>query len=275
MVRERVQGNYLPAQLLFSGISELTCGDLYRNLASLPPDDPTRMIDDLLAWQRPERQEVFYLFFMQAPQAKDLMFFARRARYEKLALESTPITLERDWSSPPPLPGRLVPQPKSLHQQFGGDPVTLHIRGRVHHRRLFIGGTDVQPEARPRVSAVLNLGERPSRWVKSGGLPASDRAENKGEGHLGMSVDEIRAEANWVIARLQKNQSVLVHCAAGMNRSATVCCATLILLEGLTAEQALERVREHHPWARPDTHHWLKLRWLAKGKPSSQPTPKA
>ena len=29
------------------------------------------------------------------------------------------------------------------------------------------------------------------------------------------------------------------------------------------AEAALERVREHHPWARPDPYHWLALRWLA------------
>jgi hypothetical protein len=47
-----------------------------------------------------------------------------------------------------------------------------------------------------------------------------------------------------------------------MNRSSTICCAVLILLEGLPAEKALERVREHHPWARPDGNHWLKLRWL-------------
>jgi len=56
---------------------------------------------------------------------------------------------------------------------------------------------------------------------------------------------------------------------AGMNRSTTICCAVLILLEGLSAEAALERVREHHPWARPDSHHWLTLRWLemsSKGK---------
>jgi hypothetical protein len=49
-----------------------------------------------------------------------------------------------------------------------------------------------------------------------------------------------------------------------MNRSSTVCCATLMMLEGLSAEKALERVREHHPWARPDSHHWLALRWLEK-----------
>jgi hypothetical protein len=33
-------------------------------------------------------------------------------------------------------------------------------------------------------------------------------------------------------------------------------------LERLNAEAALERVGQHHPSARPDSHHWLALRWL-------------
>ncbi len=78
-----------------------------------------------------------------------------------------------------------------------------------------------------------------------------------------MDLNEIIAEAQWVIERLKAGQRVLVHCSAGFNRSVTVSCAILILLEGIPAEEALERVREHHPWSRPDPHHWLVLRWLA------------
>lgn len=37
-----------------------------------------------------------------------------------------------------------------------------------------------------------------------------------------------------------------------------------MLMENLSAETALTRVRKHHPWALPDSHHWLALRWLAK-----------
>lgn len=263
VIHERIQGNYVPAKLHFSRVSELKIGDFFTDIASVPPNDPLRTINDLLAWQQSERQKIFFLFFMQAPNSDDLMFFAHSATYERSSQESFPVTLERDWSSPPSLPAGLVPQPKYLHKHFGGDPITIKVNGHVHHRKLFIGGTDIQPKHRPQVNAVLNLGETPSRWVRAGPLHPSDRAENKGEAHQGMSVDEIWDEANWVIDRLQKNQSVLVHCAAGMNRSATICCAALMLLEGLSAEAALERVREHHPWARPDSHHWLKLRWLA------------
>ena len=116
---------------------------------------------------------------------------------------------------------------------------------------------------RPDVQLVLNVGEEPSRWTATTPLNPADRWDNKGEGSDGMDVSEITEEARWVIERLQAGQRVLVHCAAGMNRSAAICCAVLILLEGLSAEAALERVREHHPWARPDSHHWLVVRWLA------------
>jgi hypothetical protein len=37
-----------------------------------------------------------------------------------------------------------------------------------------------------------------------------------------------------------------------------------MLLENLSAEAALARVRQNHPWALPDSHHWLVLRWLAQ-----------
>jgi len=264
ILHERVRGRYIPAAIRFSGVAELKSGRFYTNLASLPRNDPTRTINGLLAWRQPGRQEVFYLFFMRS--AENLMFFARDATQERFIRGSTPVTLERDWSPPPLMPGRLIPRPEALHQRFGGDPVTIKVNGQVRHQKLFIGGTDIQPKHRPQVDAVLNLGEKPSRWVKSGILHPGDRAENKGEGPQGMSIDEICEEANWVIARLRKNESVLVHCAAGMNRSATICCAALMLMEGLGAEEALQRVREHHPWARPDSYHWLKLRWMATSR---------
>jgi hypothetical protein len=165
------------------------------------------------------------------------------------------------------MPDRLVPQPKQIHCRFGGDPITVYLNYRSHYGRLYIGSVEIQPKQRPQVDAVLNLGEEPSRWITQGqSFAPTDRTVNKGEGEQGMEIAEIRYEANWVIERLKDNQRVLVHCVAGMNRSSTICCAVLILLEGISAEKALERVREHHPWARPDSNHWLKLRWLAKNK---------
>jgi protein-tyrosine phosphatase len=110
---------------------------------------------------------------------------------------------------------------------------------------------------------VLNLGDEASRWAEQAPPHPADRWLKAGEGSRGMSAGQIAQEARWVVERLQAGQRVLVHCSAGMNRSASVCCGVLILLEGLSAEAALERLRQHHPWARPDPRHWLALRWLA------------
>ncbi len=166
----------------------------------------------------------------------------------------------RDWSSPPLLPARLVPRPQRLHQRYGGDPITFQFNGRAFQRRLFVGGMEHQSDQRPDVQAVLNLSEDENRWP----LTEADRRAEKGEGSQGMNIAEIVAEAQWVVDRLQAGQRVLVHCSGGLNRSVTICCAVLIRLENLSAEEALNRVREYHPWARPDSHHWLKLRWLAQ-----------
>jgi hypothetical protein len=134
----------------------------------------------------------------------------------------------------------------------------------MQYRRLFIGGLDNQSKHRPDVSVVLNLAEDASLWALDGSPHPLDRWAKKGEGSKGMTVRELAEEADWVITHLKnKRERVLVHCSAGMNRSSSVCCAVLIRLEGLSAEAALERVREHHPWARPDPRHWLALRWLA------------
>ena len=263
-VYERFQGNYIPAQLHFSGVSELKRDDFFTNIKNLAQNNPVRTIEDMLSWRQPERRSIFYLLGLQAAQVDSLMFFARRATYERLPPRSIPFTLERDWCPPPPMPDRLVPQPKRLHQRFSGGPITFRIGSRPYHRRLFIGGLEIQTKERPHVDVVFNVSEQPSKWVKHEQIHTQDRWDNKGEGAEGMSVEILREEARWVIECLQKNQRILIHCVGGMNRSSTICCATLILLEGLTAEQALERVREHHPWARPDSKHWLKLRWLAK-----------
>jgi protein-tyrosine phosphatase len=79
-----------------------------------------------------------------------------------------------------------------------------------------------------------------------------------------MNAMELFEEAGWVAERLRAGHRVLVHCYAGVNRSSTVCCATLMFLEGIGPEEALARVRQHHPVAWPDPYHWFILRWLAQ-----------
>ena len=264
---EQVQGLYRPRRLCFAGAQIVEGGGLCAYLDDLAADHPSRSVTSALAWRTPEGQS-YYLFGVRVEASPFVLLIAQRCIAQERAGPGQEVTLTRDWSPPPPSPARLVPNPTRLHQRYGGDPVAIRLDGRapdgrVYQRRLFIGGVDVQGKVRPDVHAVLNVGEEASRWAASMPSHPADRWQNKGEGSEGMTVPEIAGEARWVIERLQAGRRVLVHCAAGMNRSATICCAVLILLEGLTAEAALERVREHHPWARPDSHHWLALRWLA------------
>ncbi len=262
-IYEQIVGKYIPLQIRFSNISQLNRAEFFTPLENIAQDDPLRTIEDMLSWRQPNTPDIFHMIGLWNPVDAGMDFFAQKVKYEKQEATRTSIALERDWSPAPPMPDRLVPRPNYLYRRFGGDPITIQIEKNVYHHRLFIGGLDVQSADRPQVDAVPNLGEEASRWVKGQSRHFNDRTRSKGEGSDGMTVEEIYEEADWVIEHLKNNQRVLVHCIAGMNRSTTICCAVLILLEGLSAEAALDRVREHHPWARPDSYHWLALRWLA------------
>lgn len=262
---ERITGKHVPLKLTFSGVLHLKRSDFFTALDPYPLDDPSRIIAFMYSWRQPGMDDIFYMFGLRGPADANMNFFASDVAYEQ-GNGGESFAFERDYSPSPPMPDREVPQPYDIHNRFGGDPVNIRLNGNIIEDKLFVGGIENQPENRPEIDAVLNLGEKPSVWVKGGTLHPNDRSVEKGEGSKGMSVEEIRTEANWVIDHLQKNESVLVHCVAGMNRSTTVCCAVLMLLEGLSAEDAIRRVYENHPWAKPDSHHWLMLRWLEKNR---------
>ena len=255
---ERLRGEYVPRRLRFSGLRWVKSNGIFTHLNEVPPASEMRQLEGLLCWRNPDNDE-YCLLLDHAAANSGLLFSARDCVSEERAGRVEAIEMMRDWSPPPLLPTRLVPKPQWLHQRYGGDPITIHLNSRALHRRLFVGGLEHQSDQRPNVQAVLNLSEDENRWP----LTAADRRAPKGEGAQGMDITAMMAEARWVIDRLQAGERVLVHCSAGFNRSVTVCCAVLIQLENLSAEEALTRVREHHPWARPDSHHWLRLRWMA------------
>jgi hypothetical protein len=255
---EGLRGEYVPRRLRFRGLRWMKSSGVFTHLDDSAPTADARALEGMLCWRAPDDEE-YCLLFDHADASSGLLFSARDCISEERSGPVEPIEIVRDWSSPPLLPARLVPKPQRLHQCYGGDPITIHLNGRAFSRRLFVGGMEHQTDRRPDVDAVLNLSEDENRWP----LTPADRRAEKGEGSSGMDLAEIKAEAQWVIERLQTGQRVLVHCSAGFNRSTTICCAVLMQLEHLSAEEALNRIREHHPWARPDSHHWLKLRWLA------------
>lgn len=267
-VREKVEGVYLPRRLRFVGVQIERGAELIARLPGVPLDDPGRTLSGPWQWRSPEGERRYAVTSRLEPNGS-LLVIAQRVVAEPREGAPLAAAYTRAWSPPPPAPARLVPNPRRLRERYGGDPIAVVLKGRMQRRLLFIGGLDTQGAGRPQVGAVANLSEEASRWCEPDRLDSRDRWAKKGEGTQGMTAAEIATEARWVIERLQAGQRVLVHCSAGMNRSATVCCGVLILLEGLTAEAALARVREHHPWARPDPYHWLALRWLAQtGRPA-------
>jgi hypothetical protein len=265
-VHEHITGHYLPRRLRFMDVSWLECSGLYTRLEDVPLDHGARSLRGTLYWSSPGKPAMWGVFNGSAEPA-ELMLSAWRHRQEERTGPVEEVELERDWSPAPHLPVKTIALHKRIHAKFGGDPVTVWLRGKAEPRRLFVGGLDCQSDRRPGVDAVLNLGDEASRWAVGETNFARDRWNPKGEGERGMDPAEIVVEAAWVIDRLRAGQRVLVHCSAGFNRSVTICCAVLIVLEGLSAEAALERLRQQHPWAKPDTHHWLALRWLAETAP--------
>jgi len=255
---ESLYGEYVPRRLRFRGLRWVKSRGVFTRLDDIAPDADARSLEGMLCWRAPNDAE-YCLLFDHADASSGFLFSARDCVSEERSGPVKSIEIVRDWSAPPRLPARLVPNPQRLHQRYGGDPITFRLNGRAFQRQLFVGGMEHQSDQRPAVHAVLNLSEDDNRWP----LTAADRRAEKGEGSQGMDLAEIVAEAQWVIDRLQAGQRVLVHCSAGFNRSVTICCAVLMQLENLSAEEALARVREHHLWARPDSHHWLRLRWLA------------
>lgn len=270
---EHVRGTFIPHRVRFVGVTLKYFMGEYAFLPRISPDHPACILLGMLTWQLTSEKHPSYRLFSGSADA-DLWFSARTCVAEATEVPVRSADFIRTHSPAPPLNEGLVPHYPALNHRFGGNPITIHLGHRTFHRRLFVGSLDTQPaDHRPDVDAVLNLGEEPSKWIPAE-LPSHDKMSafvapgdhwaEMGEGSAGMSVAEIKALAMWVIERLRRHQRVLVHCVAGFNRSVTVCVAVLMLLEGLTPEAALARVREHHAWAKPDPVHWLQLKGLAK-----------
>ena len=52
---------------------------------------------------------------------------------------------------------------------------------------------------------------------------------------------------------IQNNEKVYVHCSAGIHRSPQIVAIFLAMSSKFSAEQAIEYVRERHPFARPNS----------------------
>jgi protein-tyrosine phosphatase len=74
--------------------------------------------------------------------------------------------------------------------------------------------------------------------------------------------DHIELATRTAMAWLQDGERVYVHCRAGMQRSATVAAALVMLRDGLDLPGALESIRARKPSANPLSHQRKDLaRW--------------
>ena len=263
---ELARGEYRPMRLRFTRAKILRRTGQFKRFDELPQDDHARHLFGVLYARRHDIGNS-YLLGTAATEAGELLLSAKSCVLEERIGPSRLADVLRSWARTPDTPAGLVPHRPAIYRRSGGDPIAIRLRGRLLRNRLFIGGLHHQREERPMVDHVLNLCGVENPWCSWHGWHPQDRFAHKGEMALGMDPDDLLAEAHWIVERLHAGKRVLVHCYAGINRSSSVCCAALILLEGLTAEQALARIRETHPVAWPDPYHWFLLRWLAAQYP--------
>lgn len=148
------------------------------------------------------------------------------------------------------------------HRRYGGSPIPIRLKPDdfFSHDHLYLGPSysELGDIERPDVDAIVNLCEVDDAWP----LCEYDRRWERGEGYFGYTWAMLNEDALGVVDLLRGGQRVLIHCMAGVNRSVTLTCATLMHVEGIDAATALARIYRFHPMAHPEDRHWLALRQL-------------
>ncbi len=74
-----------------------------------------------------------------------------------------------------------------------------------------------------------------------------------------ISAEKLREGVDFVLAEKNKGNSILVACAAGINRSAAFCIASLKEAEGITLLEAFKEVKKNRIQAMPQEVVWESL----------------
>jgi atypical dual specificity phosphatase len=94
------------------------------------------------------------------------------------------------------------------------------------------------------VKSIITMTENslPDEWVQSIDylhVPTPDLTAP--------DMDKIESTVDFINEQINKDQPVMVHCAAGMGRAGTILACYFVKYKKLTAEKAIEKIRDERP----------------------------